>query len=159
MGVWIGCLDLLHLLQFVITSNRALPLISAPYSSLLQTLVSSVYYSLHYPFPGNGYKTRNYKVSLNYTLQISWYYGAYEVFSSHAKSSPHRLTFNSVKPHSLILMPQSNSSAPHAHILADWPLETQPTSCHFFSIIFDCHLREYLNSFSQLPVILVTTSS
>jgi hypothetical protein len=62
-GVWIGCLDLLapythHSKLWVIT---ALPLISALYSSLLQTLVSSVYYSLHYPLSGNGFYHRNYK--------------------------------------------------------------------------------------------------
>jgi hypothetical protein len=45
--------------QIVITSNTALPLFSALYSSLLQTLVSSVYYSLHNPFPGNEFSDRN----------------------------------------------------------------------------------------------------
>jgi hypothetical protein len=47
---WIYCTYAL-----VITSNRSLSLISALYSSLLQTLVSSVYYSLHCPFPGDGF--------------------------------------------------------------------------------------------------------
>jgi hypothetical protein len=51
---WIGWLYLLkhHSGLHVITD---LHLISAIYSSPLQTLASSVYYSLHYPFPGNGF--------------------------------------------------------------------------------------------------------
>jgi hypothetical protein len=51
-GVWSGCSDLFHLYtQLVTTNNTALPLMFA----LLQTLVSSVCYSLHYPFPGNEF--------------------------------------------------------------------------------------------------------
>jgi hypothetical protein len=37
------------------TTITAPSLIYTFYSSLLQTLASSVYYSLHYPFPGNGF--------------------------------------------------------------------------------------------------------
>jgi hypothetical protein len=33
---------------------KTLPLFSVLYNSLLQTLVSLVYYSLHYPFSGSG---------------------------------------------------------------------------------------------------------
>jgi hypothetical protein len=56
---WIS--DLLTLYtQLVITSNTALPLISTFYNSLLRSSVPSVYYSLHYLFPGKGFEHRNY---------------------------------------------------------------------------------------------------
>jgi hypothetical protein len=56
-GLWIGWLYLLtpythHSELHVITE---LPLISEIYSSPLQTLASTIYYSLYYPFPGNGF--------------------------------------------------------------------------------------------------------
>jgi hypothetical protein len=52
-GVWIVLLDLLHsyTLKSQLQVITALPLIPALHSSL----VSSVYYSLDYPFPGNGF--------------------------------------------------------------------------------------------------------
>jgi hypothetical protein len=61
--VWIGRLDLLvpYLYHSELKAITALPLIYTIYSSLLQTLVSSVYYRLHQPFPGNGFLHRNYK--------------------------------------------------------------------------------------------------
>jgi hypothetical protein len=52
------------------------------YSSLLHRLVSSVYYSLQWRFPGNGFNTRTITVSLNYTLQISLYYSTHKAFPS-----------------------------------------------------------------------------
>jgi hypothetical protein len=47
----------------------------------IHKLVSSVYDSLHKPFPGNGFNNGTVTVSLNYTLQIS-----------HIKSSFHSHT-------------------------------------------------------------------
>jgi hypothetical protein len=53
-GLVIGFIDILYT-HFVIIRNTAQSLIYTLYSSLLHTLLSSVYYSLHYPFPGNGF--------------------------------------------------------------------------------------------------------
>jgi hypothetical protein len=39
--------------------------------TIAHRLVSSAYYSLHWPFLGNNFNTRTITVSLNYTLQIS----------------------------------------------------------------------------------------
>jgi hypothetical protein len=60
--VWMAFgLDLLHLhTQLIITIIYCVMVISILHSSLLHTLVSSVYYSLHYPFPGNGFYHMNY---------------------------------------------------------------------------------------------------
>jgi hypothetical protein len=50
------------------TGNTELPLISALYSSLLQTLVPSVCYSLHYPFPGNGFIRASLQLQITYEV-------------------------------------------------------------------------------------------
>jgi hypothetical protein len=67
-GVWIGELALfttcIHHPELHFTSNTVLLLIPALHSSLLQTLVLSVYYSFHDPLPGNGFNTGTITVSL-----------------------------------------------------------------------------------------------
>jgi hypothetical protein len=55
--------------------------IPALYSLLLHTLLPSVYYSFHYPFPGNGSEHRNYK-SLTELHALSLYYNTCKIFSS-----------------------------------------------------------------------------
>jgi hypothetical protein len=51
----IGFIDTLYTYHSELQAITALQLNYTLYSLLLQTLVSSVYYSLHYPFPGNGF--------------------------------------------------------------------------------------------------------
>jgi hypothetical protein len=93
-------LDLLHLyIQLLTRSNTALRLISALYSSLLQTLVSSGYYISISQFLATDFNAGNITISLSYTLQISR-------TVAHTKSSPHSQTFSSTELHSIILMPQ-----------------------------------------------------
>jgi hypothetical protein len=70
----IGFIALIHSTH---TYNTALLLISSLYNSLLHLLVSKVYFSLHYPLPGNRFQYRNYS---NLT-----------VTSAHMKSSLHSL--------------------------------------------------------------------
>jgi hypothetical protein len=74
-GVWIGYWIYWPLTGRT-TNNYSTIAVSTLYSSLLHAIVSSVYYSLHWPFPGNGFQHRNYS-SLSDLLQIS-----YQVFSS-----------------------------------------------------------------------------
>jgi hypothetical protein len=61
-GVWIGWLNLLTPSTYhsELQAITALSLISTLYNSLLHPLVSLVYYSLHFPFPGNGFQQSNY---------------------------------------------------------------------------------------------------
>jgi hypothetical protein len=106
----------------VTTSNTALPLISTLYSSLLQTQVPTVNYSLHSSFPGNGFNTGTIRVSLNYTLQISLYYCTCKVFSS---------------------LPDFQLSTELARLLQRLPSANSGTlnpilccNCHLFSLIF-----------------------
>jgi hypothetical protein len=128
--VRIGWLDLLipythHMKLHAITVLR---LISVLYSSLLQTLVSSVYWSLYYPFLEMDFNTGTIIVSLSYILQISRYYSTREVFSTKPDFQLHWTALNNSDASIQFLCSQ-------AHVLLSWRLETQLTHCHLFSII------------------------
>jgi hypothetical protein len=69
--------------------------------------MSSVYYSLHCPFPGNGFYTWTITVSINFTLQISRYYSTNKVLSSRAEFQLHWTALTN----SDASVPQLNSSA------------------------------------------------
>jgi hypothetical protein len=81
----VSILKLLHLYtELVITSN-----IAAIYSSLLQKLVSSVYYYIYYPFPGNGFEHKNYNSLTESHTQSIAYYRTRKVFSSQKDFQAH----------------------------------------------------------------------
>jgi hypothetical protein len=77
------CLDLLtsYTHHSELQAITVLPLIYTLYSSLLQTLASSFYYSLHC-FLATDFNTGTMTVSLSYMLHISWYCSTCKVFSS-----------------------------------------------------------------------------
>jgi hypothetical protein len=56
-GVWIGWLDLLHLYTQLVTKSNYSATANVQNLQITDTHkpLSSVYYSLHYPFPGNGF--------------------------------------------------------------------------------------------------------
>jgi hypothetical protein len=126
-GVWIEWLDSLtpYTHHSELQVNTVLPRISALYSSLLETLVSSVYYSPHYRFLATDFNTGTITVSLNHTLQISLYYITHKGFSS---------------PLDFQLLTELSRFFHHLPILC--------CNCHLFSIIFDCLLKRLLQLFS-----------
>jgi hypothetical protein len=65
-----GFIDTLYMSLWT-TGNYSSISISTIYSSLLHTLVSSVYYPLHWSFPGNGFITVS--LQLQHTMKSSLY--------------------------------------------------------------------------------------
>jgi hypothetical protein len=92
-GVWIS--DSVYWPLTGRTANNYNPLaIAILDSSLLHTLVSSAYYSVHYPFLTTDFNTGTLTDSLNYTLQTSLYFSTHKVFFSQPNSFLHNWTVN-----------------------------------------------------------------
>jgi hypothetical protein len=132
-GFWnTGITD--HLRVLLRTNNYNTIATSTIYSSLLHTLVPSVYYSLHHPFPGNGFQHRNYS----------------SLTDAHVKSSLHSPTDNWT--HSAIFssfLAKLNSRLT-AHSELDWHLSNKlfftnilhgPNRKHRSQQFLYCYLR------------------
>jgi hypothetical protein len=123
--------------QLVTTSNVTLSLIYTLYSSLLHAVVASVCYTLHWPFPDNGFNTGTITFSLNHTLQISLYYSTYIVFSSHPDFQIHWTTLSNFNAS----IPQFNSSAPK---LISW--QAGVSKLNWFSVAISSQLSSTVTS-------------
>jgi hypothetical protein len=144
-GVWIGWLDLLtpYTHHSELQANRASPLIPTLYSSLLQTLMSSIYFSLHCPFLATDFN----KGSLTVNNELHPPNITSKLFSSQPGFQFHWTALNNSDASIQLLCSR-------AHIPA-----TQLIPCHFFSIIFDCHPQRLPEFSSSTPKLVYWQAS